>query len=233
MIDKTQEKILALFNKQPRARFTPAEVQRRAGIERGDLQAIIDALRQLCRDGRLVRLKKNHYALPDRQNLLRGRVHAHPDGYGFLILEDKGSDDVYLNRREMRRVMHGDQVMVRIDRKQRGGSEAHIVQIIERGQKRLLGTYEEIAGRPFLVPMDARIGAMPLKSAGAKLSQGKVIAAEISRFASAMSPPEATVVQVMGDPNDPEVQAQSIIFRFGLSPSFPAGSAPRSKKRRL
>ncbi len=36
-----------------------------------------------------------------------------------------------------------------------------------------------------------------------------------------MSPPEATVVQVMGDPNDPEVQAQSIIFRFGLPPSFP------------
>ncbi len=32
--------------------------------------------------------------------------------------------------------------------------------------------------------MDARIGAMPLKSAGAKLSQGKVIAAEISRFAT-------------------------------------------------
>ena len=150
MIDKAQEKILGLFNKQPRARFTPAEVQRRAGIERGDLQAIIDALRQLCRDGRLVRLKKNHYALPDRQNLLRGRVHAHPDGYGFLILDDKDAEDVYLNRREMRRVMHGDQVMVRIDRKQRGGSEAHIVQIIERGQKRLLGTYEEIDWSTFL-----------------------------------------------------------------------------------
>jgi ribonuclease R len=217
-----QEKILALFNKQPRARFTPAELQRRAGFERSDMQSVIDALRELCRDGRVVRLKKNHYALPDRQNLLRGRVHAHPDGYGFLILEDKDAEDIYLNRREMRRVMHGDQVMVRLDRKQRGGSEAHIVQIIERGQKRLLGTYEEIDGRGYLVPMDGRIGTMPLKSAGTKLTQGKVIAAEISCFGTALSPPEATVVQVMGDPNDPEVQAQSIIFRFDLSPSFPA-----------
>ena len=163
MTGNAQEKILGLLNKQPRGRFTPAELQRRAGFERGDLQAIIDALRQLCRDGRLVRLKKNHYALPDRQNLLRGRVHAHPDGYGFLILDDKDAEDVYLNRREMRRVMHGDQVMVRIDRKARGGSEAHIVQVIERGQKRLLGTYEEIDGRAFLIPMDARIGAMPLQ----------------------------------------------------------------------
>ncbi len=221
MADNAQDKVLGLFNKQPRARFTPAELQRRAGFERGDLQAVIDAVRQLCRDGRLIRLKKNHYALPDRQNLLRGRVHAHPDGYGFLILEDKSAEDVYLNRREMRRVMHGDIVMVRIDRKQRGGPEAHIVQVIERGQKRLLGTYEEIDGHAFLIPMDARIGAMPLKSSGTKLTEGKVIAAEISRFGSAMMPPEATVVQVMGDPNDPEVQAQSIIFRFGLTPAFP------------
>ena len=221
MAGTAQEKILAFFSKQPRARFTPAELQRRAGFDRGDLQAVIDALRQLCQDGRLVRLKKNHYALPDRQNLLRGRVHAHPDGYGFLIAEDKQIEDVYLNRREMRRVMHGDRVMVRIDHKQRGGDQAHIVQIIEHGQKRLLGSYEEIDGRAFLIPMDARIGAMPLKSNAVKLGQGKVIAAEITRFGTAMSPPEATMVQVMGDPNDPEVQAQSIIFRFDLSPSFP------------
>jgi len=150
-----------------------------------------------------------------------GRVHAHPDGYGFLIPEDKNIEDVYLSRREMRRVMHGDEVMVRIDGKARGATEAHIVQVIEHAQKRLLGTYEEIDGKAYLIPMDARIGAMPLKIAGARLEKGKVVAAEISRFGTAMSPPEAAMVQVMGDPDDPEVQAQSIIFRFGLSPRFP------------
>jgi len=218
---QTQQKILDLFAKKPRTRLTPPEIQRRAGFERNDLQPIIDALRELCRDGKLVRLKKNHYTLPERQNLVTGRVQAHPDGYGFLIPEDKDAEDVYLSRREMRRVMHGDEIMVRIDRKPRGATEAHIVQVIGRAQKRLLGTYEEIDGKAYLIPMDARIGAMPLKIAGARLAKGKVVAAEISRFGTAMSPPEAAMVQVMGDPDDPEVQAQSIIFRFGLSPSFP------------
>ncbi|MBF8253986.1 MAG: Ribonuclease R, partial [Deltaproteobacteria bacterium] len=218
---QTQQKILELFAKHPSTRLTPAEIQRRAGFERNDLQLIIDALRELCREGKLVRLKKHHYSLPDRQNLVTGRVHAHPDGYGFLIPEDKNIEDVYLSRREMRRVMHGDQLMVRIDRKPRGATEAHIVQVIGRAQKRLLGTYEEIDGKAYLIPMDARIGAMPLKIAGARLEKGKVVAAEISRFGTAMSPPEAAMVQVMGDPDDPEVQAQSIIFRFGLSPRFP------------
>ncbi|MBM4261097.1 MAG: ribonuclease R [Deltaproteobacteria bacterium] len=216
-----QERILALFAKKPRTRLTPAEIQRRAGFANHELQNIVDALRELCRAGRMVRLKKNHYGLPDSQNLLTGRVHAHPDGYGFLIPDNKDSDDVYLNRREMRRVMHGDRVMVRLDRKARGASEAHIVQITERGLQRLLGSYEEIAGKSYLVPMDTRIGAMPLKTGALKPDSGKIIAVEISRYGTAMSPPEATLVKVIGDPDDPEVQTQSIVFRFGLSASFP------------
>ena len=68
-------------------------------------QPIVDGLRELTREGRLVRLKKNHYALPDGQNLLTGRIQAHPDGYGFLIPDDKSAEDLYLSRREMRRVI--------------------------------------------------------------------------------------------------------------------------------
>jgi ribonuclease R len=218
---QAQLKILELFAKKPKNRLTPAEILRRGGFGRDELQVIVDALRELCRDGRLVRLKKNHYAPPDRQNLIQGKVHAHPDGYGFLIPEDKDIEDLYLNRREMRRVMHGDRVMVRVDSKARGGTEAHVVQVLERAQKRLLGTYDEFDGKGFLVPMDARIGAIPLTPAAVKPEKGKVVAAEISRYGTAMSPPQAQVVKVMGDPDDPEVQAQSIVFRYGLSTHFP------------
>jgi len=219
---KVGDKILALFARKPRERLTPAEILRRAGLARDELQLVIEALRELCRDGQLVRLKKNHYALADREHLVKGRVHAHPNGYGFLIPENRDLQDLYLNRREMRRVMHGDQVMVRIDRKARGGTESHIVRVLERGQKRLLGTYDELNGKPIVVPMDARISPIALAKAAAKTEKGKVIAVEVSRYGTALSSPEAQIVNIMGDPNDPEVQAQSIIFRFGLSASFPA-----------
>ncbi len=176
----------------------------------------------MCHQGRLVRLKKNHHALPDRQNLVTGRIHAHPDGYGFLIPDDKDADDLYINRREMRRVMHGDRVMARNERKPRGGSEAHIVQVLERAQKRLVGTYNEIDRQGYLIPMDARIAPIRVNTAGNKPDEGKVIAAEISRYGTAMSAPEAHVVSIIGDPDDPQVQAQSIVFRYGLSAGFPS-----------
>ena len=217
----TQQKILRLFAGNPRARLTPVEIHRRAGFPGDDLQQVVDALRELCREGRLVRLKKNHHALPDRQNLVTGRIHAHPDGYGFLILDDKDAQDLYINRREMRRVLHGDRVMVRVERKSRGGSAARIAQVLERAQKRVVGTYNEIDGHGYLIPMDVRIGPIRLNAAGKKTEQGKVIAAEISRYGTAMSPPEARIEKVIGDPDDPEVQAQSIVFRYGLPTSFP------------
>jgi len=218
----TRQKILALFARNRRTRLTPAEILRRAGFGRDDLQLVVEALKELAREGQIVRLKKNHYALPEGQNLVTGRIHAHPDGYGFLIPEDRRTEDLYLNRREMRRVMHGDRVMVRVDRNQRGRVEAHIVQVVERAQKKLLGTYDEFDGKSYLIPMDPRVaGAIPLKRAGHKPEKGTVVAAEISRYATAMSPPEATLREILGNPDDPEVQAQSIVFRYGLSTSFP------------
>jgi len=219
---KLRDKILDFFARKPRERLTPPEILRLAGFARDELQLVVAALRELCRDGELVRLKKNHYALPDRQHLVKGRVHAHPDGYGFLIPENRDIDDLYLNRREMRRVMHGDEIMVRVDRKARGGAETHIVQVLERGQKRLLGTYDELNGKAIVIPMDARVGPIPLAKSAARPEKGKVIAVEVSRYGTALSPPEAQIVTVMGDPDDPEVQAESIMFRFGLSASFPA-----------
>jgi len=221
-VTDTQQKILTLFSKNPRARLTPIEIHRRAGFPGDDLQHVADSLRALCRQGRIARLKKNHYALPDRQNLATGRVHAHPDGYGFLILEDRDAEDLYINRREMRRVMHGDRVMARIERKSRGGSETHIVQVLERAHKRIVGTYDEIDRHGYLIPMDARIGPIRLNGAGKKPATGKVIAAEISRYGTALSPAEAEVVKIIGDPDDPEVQAQSLVFRYGLSTNFPS-----------
>jgi ribonuclease R len=220
--DTARRKILNLFANKPGLRLTPAEIHRRGGFPPNELQSVVDALRNLCRKGRLVRLKKNHYGLPDSQNLVIGRIHAHPDGYGFLIPDNKNAEDIYINRREMRRVMHGDRVMVRVDRKKRGATEAHIAQIVERAQKRLIGTYDEFAGKGYLIPMDPRVAsAIPLRPSGVKAEKGQVIAAEIAKYGTALSPPEGELLQVIGSPDDPEVQAQSVIFRYGLTTKFP------------
>jgi ribonuclease R len=223
---RTEDKILSLLRSRPRHRLTPAEILKGVGGARGDLNEIVESLRALAKEGRIVRLKKNHYALPNAENCVTGRVHAHPDGYGFLILDDRDKDDLYLSRREMRGVMHGDRIMARVDRK-RTGDETHVVQIIEHGQKRLIGTYEEHDGKGYLIPMDLRVApAIPLSRGGPRPAQGTVIAAEISRYGTGYSPPEADLLESLGDPDDPEIQARAIIFQYG----FPTAFSPAARR---
>jgi ribonuclease R len=221
-----ENRILSLFLKRPRQRLTSAEILKGIGAARNDLNEVVGGLRNLAREGKIVRLKKNHYALPNAQNCLTGKVHAHPDGYGFLLPDDRDKEDLYLSRREMRRVMHGDRVMVRVDRK-RAGADAHVVEILERGQKRLVGTYEEHDGKGYLIPMDPRVApAIPLGRRGPKPEKGTVIAAEISRYATGYSSTEANLLEPLGAADDPEVQARSIIFRYGLPDAF----SPEAKR---
>ncbi len=216
-----KQTILTFFSSKPRHRFSLNEITKALGSSDNGSAKFLSALGELTKEGVLVRFKKNQYALPRGQNIVVGRVQGHPDGFGFLIPEEKGMEDVYLNRREMRRVMHGDRVTVRVEKKKRGGTETHIIQVLERGQRKLVGTYLSQYGKGFIVPMDPRAGG-PLELTGAStaMEEGQVIAAEIVRYGTALSRPGAKFVERLGDPDNPEVQAGAIIFRYGLPSTF-------------
>ena len=205
-------------------------MQRRAGFERDAICKRHRRLKELCRDGRLVRLKKNHYGLPDRQNLTARQSPRPPrrlwlfnpgrqkqrrclfepprDAPGHAWRQSHGADRSQTARRH--------RSAYRADHRTRSKAAARH---LRRNRRQKLSGADGRAHRRHSAQLERH-----------KPEQGKVIAAEISRYGTALSPPEADLVKVMGDPDDPEVQAQSIIFRFDLSPSFPAGSAPRSQR---
>jgi hypothetical protein len=58
----TTDKILSYFRARPRQRLTPVEILKAIGVKRDDLNDVVDSLRTLTQQGRVVRLKKNHYA---------------------------------------------------------------------------------------------------------------------------------------------------------------------------
>ncbi|MGB5456126.1 MAG: ribonuclease R, partial [Gammaproteobacteria bacterium] len=56
------------------------------------LDALGRRLRAMVRDGQLVQNRRGGYLPVDESHLVRGRVIAHPDGYGFLVPETGGDD---------------------------------------------------------------------------------------------------------------------------------------------
>ena len=122
-----------------------------------DTEALRRRVGAMVRDGQLVRTRRGDYGLVEKMDLVRGRVIGHPDGFGFVV-PDEGGGDVFLSARQMRSVMHGDRVIVRvtgIDRRDR--REGALVEILERNTQSVVGRFYKEGGIGFVVPYNRRI----------------------------------------------------------------------------
>ena len=140
-------------------------------------------LKAMIRDGQIITNRRGDYCLVARLDVITGRVIAHRDGYGFVV-PDEGDDDIYLAPRQMREIIHGDRVAVRIKGKDhRGRSEGSLVEVLERNSREIVGRYVREGGLGFVIPDNPRIthhlAIEPRQSGGAR--PGEIVVAEITR----------------------------------------------------
>src|SRR5690349_4186470 len=86
------EQLLKLIREQIEHPATPRELMQRLKIAREERATLKRLLRDLVRNGDLVETRGNRFGLPDRMNLIVGRITTHPRGFGFVV-PDRPSDD--------------------------------------------------------------------------------------------------------------------------------------------
>lgn len=164
-------------------------------------EALRRRLRAMERDGQLVFTRRQCYALPERLDLLRGKVIGHRDGFGFLRIEGS-KDDLYLSAEQMKMCMHGDVILAQAmgaDRK--GRREARVVRVLEPRNNQIVGRYFTEAGVGFVVPDDSRLSfdilIPPEELMGARM--GFVVVVELVQRPTRRSKAVGKVVEVLGD----------------------------------
>ncbi|HTY92872.1 MAG TPA: ribonuclease R [Steroidobacteraceae bacterium] len=153
---------------------------------------------------------------------VEGTVSAHRAGYGFVRVEGL-KDSVFLPPGQMRGVMHGDRVRVRLSRDASNRWLGEVEEVLERGVKAFLGTVEIQGRQVAIIAADRRLQLRCVASLneleGAR--DGDWVIAHIVRHASATSPPVARVARRL-DPERPvEMATESAIARFDLPSDFP------------
>lgn len=189
-------------------------------------------LRAMERDGDLVRNRRDAYIIPDKVALIRGRVEGHPDGYGFLI-PDEGDQDVFLGPRQMRDVLHGDRAMVRIsgvDR--RGRPEGQIVEVLERGNSRIVGRVIEEHGVLIVAAENKRIARDILLAPGGrkKVRSGDVVVVELVEQPSKYQAPIGKVVELLGQYADPGMEIEIALRKHELPHEFSTEAKAQTRK---
>lgn len=205
--------------------MTYQELEKHFGIK--DASEFKDFLKQLNKledEGKIIRTPNDHYGVPERMNLLRGKLQSHAKGFGFLIPDEKDHGDVYLHANDLKSAMNGDIILVRVtSRSEHGGRmEGEVVRIVERAVTQIVGTFEDHEVYAFVVPDDKRINRdifIPKGSYQGAVSGQKVVVKIVS-YPEGRSAAEGEIVEILGHKNDPGVDILSIIRKHQLPEGF-------------
>lgn len=146
---------------------------------------------------------------------------ANRAGYGFLRVEGF-KDSVFLPPPEMRGVMHGDRLRVKVSRDATDRWSGVVEQVLERGVTAFLGTVEMLGRSAWVNAADRRlqlrcaVATQDLNGARA----GEWVIARVTRHAGSASAAQA-VIEKRLDPDRPvELATESAIARFDLPHEF-------------
>ncbi|MEQ6289272.1 ribonuclease R [Vogesella sp. GCM10023246] len=189
-------------------------------------------LRAMERAGQILINRKGDICVAQKLDLIPCRVSGHRDGFGFAMREAADGDDIFLPEREMRKVMHGDRVMVRVagvDR--RGRQEGRIAEIIERGTSRLIARIYRERGVWFVVPEDRRINHEMLVEAGGEdgASDGQVVMVDIVDYPDEHRQAIVKVSEVLGDYADPGMEIEIALRKHDLPHVFSDDALAQAK----
>ncbi|SAL70233.1 ribonuclease R [Caballeronia udeis] len=216
----SREEILGVL-RTSEAPLAANDIAEALSIKRQEREGFFKRLGAMERDGQVRLDKRGYYQLTHPSNFVAGRVQGHRDGFGFLIRDD-GQDDLFLPNGEMQKVMHNDRVLARIvgyDR--RGRPEGHIVEVTDRANKRIIGRLISENGALILVPEDKRIGHDILITQNPKKAKvGQVVSVDLTDFPSRHSQPLGRVAEVIGDIDDPGMEIEIAVRKYGVPHEF-------------
>jgi ribonuclease R len=200
--------------------------------DRGLRAALDKRLAAMARDGQLLRNRRNEYLLLDRLAVRTGQVTGHRDGFGFFIPDD-GSDDAFLPPSQMRAVMHGDRVAVRIvgvDARNR--KEGAVVEVLERRTRQVAGRFHLEHGVGFVAPDNRRISqrvVIPARDRNGA-THGSLVVAEIVEPPSRDALAVGRIARVLPEEGVAQTAIELAIASHQLPHEFPAAAVREARR---
>lgn len=217
--DPLEARILTQLRRTKRKHFLVDAMAKTLACDDDELDA---ALERLAASGEVVRTRKGRVALASRLGLVTGRVQVGRRGRA-VVIPDEPDIPIAIARGRLRPAMHGDRVLVEVEPyRQRGLQSGSIREIVERGQRSLIGIVAEAApGERVLVPSDPRLGEpATLAPDGLDVDADLVVEAAIVEYPSSYRAAVVRVERVLGPAGTLPTEIESVCRSLGIDVEF-------------
>ena len=185
---------------------------------------IYDEVRSLEKENKVrISHKKRIMPISKEELSLIGTISLAQGGYGFFISENKDMEDVFISKENLKAAFDGDKVKIEIIKEKSKGknAEGRVLEIIERGKTKIVGTFQESKGFGFVIADNRSISKdIYIEKKFTKNAKNKdKVVAEIINFPKKGNP-EGKIVEIIGHKNDKNVDIYSIAAQHGIPYHF-------------
>jgi ribonuclease R len=225
-----KRQILGLLRNSGKTAFRPKEISKRLSIQDNQKYKLFrSVLGELDEAGLVQKVEGGRYKHRPKEELhgAEGVLQMHPQGYGFVTIEGQ-SNDVFIPATRMKTALDGDRVRVSLAAPVRGKRsdrhrEAEILEVLERGRKRTVGTFDKMGHFAFVKPDDQRLtkDIYIAKENFHGATEGDKVVVSIDKYDDPKASPEGSVLEVLGKATDPGVAVLAVALSQGIKSEFP------------
>lgn len=220
--NERKEKLLAFINDPEYRNMRPRDIAMFLQVKPEDMQMLMDMLSELEFEGKIITTKKNKIMPSNKAGIYTGTFIGHSKGFGFVEIEE-GNKDIFIPPNKINGAIHKDRVLCKVLDVNSKKPEGEVIKVVERGIKRIVGTYEQVKNYGFVIPDEKRIcDDIFIKSGDSKGAvTGHKVTVKITVPADDRHKnPEGKVDEILGHINDPGVDILSIIMQYDLPLEF-------------
>jgi ribonuclease R len=234
------EQIIAMFGKLRLPAVKPKRLARALGIPSSEYGALQQSLRKLEEEGRLIRLSRNRYSLPESAawQTVVGRIYFTDRNYTFVRREGKqeGEADIYISDGATADAMPGDTVLVQVKKggakRWRSGSlSGRVVRVLNRAPSLYVGTVRCL-GRGYVVQAKRQDTSLTLSLRQEEMGRAKdgdKVVVEIVRAPGISRPAEARLVSLLGRAGELGTEEAALELELALPREFPENAEEQAE----
>lgn len=220
----TKKDILSVLKEDVTKPIFDYELFQLMALPKADGDEFMMLLDELEAEGKVLKTKKDKYGIPERFNLVSGKIQVTKKGFAFLLMEDERGD-IFIPASELNTAMDSDTVLVKLTKQPEDGrrGEGKVERVIVRAFDTIVGTFEASKDFGFVVADDKKlsrdfyIGKKDTKGA----ESGDKVVVKITKYSEQNRNPEGRIIDILGKAGTNEAEIQSIIRMHGLPEEFP------------
>lgn len=247
-----EDKIVEFMRRKDYSPLRLDELHKALGGDGKLFRKLKKILPRLVRAGTIAQVKRDRYCLPSDADLVSGRLLFRSGGSAKLLPDtppdgSPAPQPVHVRAEDTGVAMHGDRVVVRLEKKRRRGGFREryaqdddlpfgaVIKILERAFTSTTGTLmrtryywtvrpdDPRITKDILVPDPARSPLFPIPKEGEK------VVVRLNEWVRRSENPTGEIEKVLGESHTPLAEYRAILFRYHLSPKFPDAVAAELK----